>query len=416
MQVRGEYLYAAMGEGGFRIFDIANIDNKDISERMVTAPVSPLGQRFYVPTKYATAVATPDYAGRRSAAHPSQENEEQPIHLMYGFLYVADKYEGLVIVGNPDLKSKSPGVGTLLDGNPANNFLKRALAFNPDGVLNGARRITIAGTYAYVLCDRGLVVVDLDNPLAAQDHGGNRRARSWTIRAASPSSSATLSWSTRRAESPGRHQSCLSRSPCPARSVPLEDARNIYVARTYAYVAAGKQGMAIVDVEHPEQPRLDQIFNAGGKLNDANDVKLGMVSSSLFAYVADGVNGLKVVQLFSPVDNPAFGGFSPRPTPKLIASYRTRGPALAVSKGIDRDRAVDESGNQLAVFGRRGARPFNRQEMERMYLKNGQLFTVSDDQPSSPGPETGSRASSGSGSKSNRALTAIDDARPAVQG
>ena len=84
---------------------------------------------------------------------------------MYGFLYVADKYEGLVIVGNPDLKSKSPGVGTLLDGNPANNFLKRALAFNPDGILNGARRITIAGTYAYILCDRGLVVVDLDNPL-----------------------------------------------------------------------------------------------------------------------------------------------------------------------------------------------------------------------------------------------------------
>ena len=49
--------------------------------------------------------------------------------------------------------------------------------------------------------------------------------------------------------------------------------------------------MAIVDVEQPEQPRLDQIFNAGGSLNDANDVKLGMVSSSLFAYVADGVTG-----------------------------------------------------------------------------------------------------------------------------
>ena len=45
-------------------------------------------------------------------------------------------------------------------------------------------------------------------------------------------------------------------------------------------------------------------------------------------------------------------GFSPRPVPKLIASYRTSGPALAVSRGIDRDRAVDETGNQLAVFGR----------------------------------------------------------------
>src|SRR6202040_1655146 len=66
----------------------------------------------------------------------------------------------------PDLKAKSPGVGTLLVGNPANNFLKRAVTFNPGGVLTGARRITIAGTFAYILTDKALVVVDLTNPLA----------------------------------------------------------------------------------------------------------------------------------------------------------------------------------------------------------------------------------------------------------
>jgi hypothetical protein len=169
--------------------------------------------------------------------------------------------------------------------------------------------------------------------------------------------------------------------PVSGAEVALEDARNLYVARTYAYVASGNQGVAIVDVEHPEQPRLDQMFNAGGEISDANDVKLGMVSSSLFAYVADGRNGLRVVQLFSPQDNPAFGGFSPRPTPRLIATYHTHGPALAVSKGIDRDRAVDESGNQLAVFGRRGARPFNRREMERMYSHDEEVFTVTDEPP-----------------------------------
>src|SRR5258705_2995397 len=165
LQARGEYLYAAMGKSGLRIFDVANIDNKDISERMVSAPVSPLGQRFFLRTQYATAVATPTTLGVDPRRTHRKENEEQSIHLMYGFLYVADKYEGLVIVGDPNLKSQSSGVGTLLDGNPSNNFLKRALAFNPNGVLNGARRITIAGTYAYVLCDRGLVVVDLDKPL-----------------------------------------------------------------------------------------------------------------------------------------------------------------------------------------------------------------------------------------------------------
>ena len=38
--------------------------------------------------------------------------------------------------------------------------------------------------------------------------------------------------------------------------------------------------------------------------------------------------------------------------------------AYIISKGIDRDRAVDEDGNQLAVFGRRGARPFNGEEYQ----------------------------------------------------
>src|SRR5262249_47444654 len=36
VQLRGEYLYAAMGKGGLRVYDVANIDNKDFSERMIT--------------------------------------------------------------------------------------------------------------------------------------------------------------------------------------------------------------------------------------------------------------------------------------------------------------------------------------------------------------------------------------------
>ena len=107
-----------------------------------------------------------------------------------------------------------------------------------------------------------------------------------------------------------------------------------------------------------------------------NDVKIGTVDASVFAYVADGQNGLRVLQILSPEDSPNSYGFSPRPTPKLIATYRTAGPALAVSKGIDRDRAVDESGNQIAVFGRRGARPFNRDEAAKLYLRDGKLYTV----------------------------------------
>jgi len=100
------------------------------------------------------------------------------------------------------------------------------------------------------------------------------------------------------------------------------------------------------------------------------------------------------VQLFAPNESPNYLGFSPRPAPKLIATYRTKGPALAVSKGIDRDRAVDESGNQLAVFNRRGSRPFNRQEAERMFLRDGRLYTVSNDPPGPPAGATGDRRAS----------------------
>ncbi len=116
-------------------------------------------------------------------------------------------------------------------------------------------------------------------------------------------------------------------------------------------------------------------------MNDVRDIKIGMVDASAFAFVADGANGLRVLQILSPEDSPNAYGFSPRPTPKLIATYRTTGPALAISKGTDRDRAVDESGNQLAVFGRRGARPLNREEASRLYLRDGKTYTVPAEPP-----------------------------------
>jgi hypothetical protein len=346
----------------------------------VTAPVSPLGQQLYVKTKYAMAVASPSTLAIDPARTHKPENEEQPIHPMYAYLYVADKYEGLVVIGDSNLKSKTPGVSTLLDGDPRNNFLKRALAFNPDGILNGARRIAIVGTYAYILCERGLVVVDLDKPLQPRVAA--------VVGAPELDDPRGIAIQFRYAFVVDRDGlkvldvTNLAQPHAVANAaVALEDTRNIYVARTYAYVAAGKQGIAIVDVERPEQPRLDQMFSAGGQMNDVRDIKIGMVDASAFAFVADGANGLRVLQILSPEDSPNAYGFSPRPTPKLIATYRTAGPALAISKGTDRDRAVDESGNQLAVFGRRGARPLNRAEASKLYLRDGKTYMVPAEPP-----------------------------------
>jgi hypothetical protein len=114
--------------------------------------------------------------------------------------------------------------------------------------------------------------------------------------------------------------------------------------------------------------RLHQLFDGGGALRDARDVIVASTNASLFAYVADGTGGLKVLQLTSPALQPKFYGFSPEPKPALIAHYGTRKPALALSKGLDRDRGVDETGHQISVFGRIGSRPLSLQEMERLYL------------------------------------------------
>ncbi len=107
---------------------------------------------------------------------------------------------------------------------------------------------------------------------------------------------------------------------------------------------------------------------------------VGTTNASLFAYVADGANGLKVIQLTAPDTQPKFYGFSPEPKPRLIAWRNTASPALALSKGLDRDRAVDETGAQIAVFGRIGSRPFTLDEMKRFYQRpDGSVYTVTDD-------------------------------------
>jgi hypothetical protein len=367
VQLRGEYAYVAAGEGGLRVYDVAQIDQKGFSERITTAPVSRFGQKFWVKTRYATAVAAPTTLAVDPARTKLAVNEEQPIHPLYAYVYVVDKYEGLILVN----------AATLLDGDPLNNYLKRALTFNPGGALNDANNIAIAGTYAYITTAQALVIVNINDPL-------NPRIVN-QIRLKNPRSSAVQFRYGFVVDDEGLKVVDLT-TPEQARLVEgafvaLAHAHDVYAARTYAYVANGKDGIAIVDVEQPEHPRLDQTYNAGGKLNDVHQVKVAMTNASLFAYVADGKNGMRVLQLTSPETMPEYAGFSPRPKPVLIATFKTKGEALAISKPLDRDRAVDESGNQISVFGRRGARPFTYDEMLRMLRTNdgrGDWFRVKD--------------------------------------
>ena len=374
LQLRGEYLFVAEGRNGFQAYDAASIANKGFSQKVITAPFSPLGHDTQIGTKNATCVALPT----NQPIHPPRNegelmrvvNEEQPFHPIYNYAVITDAEEGLILTD----------VNTLADGEPRNNFLDRALTWNEGGVLDGARHITLGGYYAYVMADRGLVVLNLDQPLAPR------------VAAVVPLEDARASALQFRylfvTDGKGLQVVDVTEPEAPRlvpdNAIALDDAQRVYVARTYVYVAAGRDGLVIVDAERPEALREYQRFDAGGRLTDARDVVVASTNATAFAYVADGGGGLKVLQLTSPDSQPKFYGFSPEPKPELIAEYPTGKPALSLSKGLDRDRGVDETGGQISVFGRKGERPLNREEMRRLYLDDAGRPWFVTDVPKSP--------------------------------
>jgi len=377
LQLRGEYLFTAEGKGGFRVYDVASIANKGVSQRIITAPFSPFGHDTHIRSKNATCMALPTnqpmapsrmYGSEASRKFMQEVNQEQPIHALYSYAFITDAVEGLIVVN----------VDTLSDGEPRNNFLKRALTWNPDGVLTGARHITIAGTTFYIATDQQIVVLDMDDPLKPRVIS--------TIAVPGARATAVQFRYLFVVDGEGLHTVDITdvKNPrrVPGARIALSNAHRVYVARTFAYVAAGKDGLAIVDIEKPEAPKLFQMFAGDGpgalRISDARDVIVGTTNASLFAYVADGSNGIKVVQLTSPERQPNLYGFSPDPNPEVIAWWPTKWPAIALSKGLDRDRAVDETGHQIAVFGRLGSRPMTLAEQQRLYMKNGAIWTVDD--------------------------------------
>ncbi|MBA4747675.1 MAG: hypothetical protein H2056_03065 [Sphingopyxis sp.] len=373
LQQRGEYIYVAEGRGGFRVYDIASIGNKGFSERIIRSPFSALGHDTHVKTSNATCMSistTQPISVKRNRGITANfpDNQEQVMHEIYRYAVITDSVEGLILVD----------IDTMADGEFRNNKLTRALTWNPGNMLAGARHINLAGTVAYITTDSGLVVVDLDKPLeprvTAQIALTDARASAIQFR---------YLWVT-DADGVKLFDVTDLRKPAaiPSGTIRLANARKLYLARTYLYVAAKADGLVIVDVTRPAAPQVWPALTFGGLMNDAEDVMVATTNASLFAYVADGVGGVKILQLTSPSTQPNFYGFSPRPVPELIAWAKTPSAALALSKGLDRDRAVDETGGQIAVFGRLGSRPFTRVEMEALFLyqKDGKslLYRVRD--------------------------------------
>ena len=253
LQLRGEYLFAAAGDKGMVVYDVAGIGNKGISQKIITSPASKLGQSTRIKSANATClsmITTQPIAPERNTGKLMREvNQEKPTHPIYNYVAITDSLEGLILTD----------VGTLSDGEPRNNFLKRALTWNVDGVLDGARDIEVGGRYAYIVANAGLVVLDMDTPLA-------------------PSLVATVPLNNGHdviqqfrflfvTDDDGLKTIDITDVSKPrlldGNTIALADANRVFVARTFAYVAAGSDGLVIVDVSDPTQLKEYQRFNDG---------------------------------------------------------------------------------------------------------------------------------------------------------
>ncbi len=196
----------------------------------------------------------------------------------------------------------------------------------------------------------------------------------------------------------------------------------------YVYVATGNKGFEGVAVAEHDEPEAifgsdlhriaypanyKQFLARNRELTSAYEHTgnvLDIQARGEYAYAATGAGGLRVYDIAN-IDNKGFSErvttapfsplgqrfFVPTKNAQAIASPSTLAidPLRAISKGIDRDRAVDESGNQLAVFGRRGARPLNRAEALRLYIhsRTGEFYSVADEPVEHPYSSTSSSIS-----------------------
>src|SRR5205823_6346704 len=115
--------------------------------------------------------------------------------------------------------------------------LHREVTFNPDGVLNGAEWVTIVGCYAYVCCEEGLVVVSIEDPkcpkvvsvVHEELHHPKKVACQFRYAYVIDEEGVKVLDITNLAH------------PHPVSKLEIHDLHSVYLARTYAYLAAGPQ-------------------------------------------------------------------------------------------------------------------------------------------------------------------------------
>ncbi len=257
----------------------------------------------------------------------ASENQEQPLHPIYHYAFITDAEEGLILTN----------VDTLTDGEPRNNFLNRALTWNPERRPQRRAPPHDRRHHFYIAADAGVVVLDMNDPLKPRVRGGHpaRRTRARRCSSAICSSPTRAGWTS-------------STSPIPTQPVVVEGAHRAAGRCAPASMSraptpmspTAADGLVIVDVEQPEHPKLYQKFTADGKINDAArrgrrlDQRLAVRLCRRRQERPEG-DPAHLARPASPISTAS----RPPPKPELIAWDRRPSPALALSGPRARPRA-----------------------------------------------------------------------------
>src|SRR6185503_948528 len=137
-----------------------------------------------------------------------------------------------------------------VDGNPENNFLdkEKIIRYNPDGKLAGAMHSFMAGTNLYVVGRNGLFVLGLHNDklespqLLSEVTSGLKNPRAVAVQFRYAFVTDDEGFKVLDITTPTQPRLI------PDASIPLKHAQRFYLARTYAYVANGPEGLAFINI------------------------------------------------------------------------------------------------------------------------------------------------------------------------
>ena len=154
----------------------------------------------------------------------------------------------------------------------------------------------------------------------------------------------------------------------------VADTRGVAVFGSRLLVADGANGLRILDMEVPADPRLETtIRDVPGQpaIDQATAVVVATVPTRNYAVIADGAHGIRAVNITSPVDfrtqlaaaaqdpdkfrslrlSPdrwdPLTPHDPKNTSPKVFTYATNGAAVMLARGLMFDNIADKSGRQL---------------------------------------------------------------------